>query len=1110
MSFEPLGFQGGFYIHTQLRAEAWLLIGLYAIILLAVLWRARAAWRSLTREQWLLFAAFLLAAGVSAQLFLIRFQAPVMLTPLGLPEVLAGPAAPLFGGVFILLSGAWLGVGPAVIVGFVSGLARAGWGGYYAAQPFEYALLAALAAALLRQRYHGALMALLRRPIVAGVLSAALIWPLVVLDVFVQHPAPSLAALDYAWAVAAPLLPVIVLELLIGGALVGVVYRLLPGWRPNMDVPFIPAPWQTSLGRRLLYTFLPVTVLAALVIVGAVGVVSYNTATDLVVAQMARDANNAASTIPVFIETGSALIRDLAGDIAAPEAAVEAALRRGTRAVAFFSHIAYYAADDPAGAPAAQHPPSPDGLPPVTPEERERVAQTLATTMPQDAAVTPIDPDSLILSFVVPVQDADGETVGALLGRTLLDANPIMQPVVSSLTSIAEGRGEGFVVDKDGNILLYPADPSRVRQTFTLSASAAPIARNAEGAAYRTQARDGTTRLVYVQPAHGSDGWSVVITLPNVVILERAVQIAAPLVVLLGVLSALALGWIYTLARARITRPMALLAVAADQISSGDLDYAIPVAGVDEIGRLGASLAHLRANLKRRLDEQALLLQISQAVSTGLNVQSTVPPILKGCLQLTDATSARIILSNSEAGKPLAYAAGPAAEDMAALDRRLLEVMRDEPRLVIEHLSRARAVVDASILPKRIESLVALALRQEDTYLGVLWLGYTKPHQFTDLELTVLGMLASHATVTIAKARLFEEVYSGREQLEIILASTDDAVLVIDRHQQLVVVNRAAEAPLRRNPATLRGKPVHEALADMPELVALFERDITQPETSEITGHDGRTYEATASPLMTANGAVTGRVVVLHDITHYIELDEMKNDFVQTVSHDLRSPLTYMRGYATMLTMVGALNEKQQKFADKIVVGIEQMSNLIENILDIGRIESGGELESDECNIAELVTGVVAGHRAQALTKEITLTSEVAPDLPTIIGDEHMLRQAITNLIDNAVKYSNQGGHVNVKARQDSTHIIVSVADDGSGISQADQAHLFEKFYRVRKRETMGVKGSGLGLAIVRGVARRHGGDAWVESRLGEGSTFYLSVAVSANGEHTDSAQPPQ
>ena len=1098
MSFEPFGIDGAFYIHLQLRAEAWMLVVIYALLLAAVLWRSRHDFRQLSREGWVLLGVFMPAAAVLSQMFLLGGQSFVALTPQGMPEVLHGPAVPLLGGVLILLSGAWMGVGPATLVGFASGLARAGWGTYRLSEAFEVALVAALAAYLLRQRYQSQLMAALRRPYLAGPASALLVWPLSAAGLLLQHAEPSLAAVDYVWAFMAPALPASLAEMFIGGVLVALAYRLWPAGRPNTDFPLRSAPWQTSLGRRMLFIFIPVTVAAVAVIVGAVTVTSYNTAVELVAAQMARDAGHAASTLPTFVQTGSALIRDLADKLRPSEVDIGAALREGTRAVAFFSQLLYYEAPSDSaelGDAVFRHPAEPDGLPPVTLEEHTLVAHTLASEMPQEAAIFPLNPPQLVVGFVVPVRDEGGVAKGALLGRALLDANPIMQPVIDNLRNVGGGRGKGFVVDKNNMIILHPSEPDRVTQSFSAGEQIASVVTGEDGAVFRRQDPDGSIQLVYMRAAPGTDLWSVVVAIPNVLVLERTAQVAAPLVVLLAALSVAALWGIYALVTARITRPIAQLAGAADRISGGDLALPVVRTGQDEIGRLSASLEGVRVNLRRRLEEQALLLQVSQALSAGLSLDSTVPPILKGCQQVTDAAGVRIVLAGGEDEPPAAFAAGPVADAMAVLDLRLLEMVRDE-RLVLERLARAKAVVDASVMQQPLGALVALPLRQKTTHLGVLWLGYTHAHSFSEEELAFLETLASQATAAIARAQLFEAVRSGREQLEIILTSTIDAVLVADRHCRLVMVNPAAESALQRDRESLLGQPVAQALADMPLLVSLFDRQSSGAETVELVGQNGRIYEAKAAALLTSSGASAGRVVMLHDITHFKELDEIKNEFVQTVSHDLRTPLTYMRGYATMLKMVGPLNEKQDRFAERIIVGIEQMSTLIDNILDIGRIESGGDMERNPCDLGELVRNVVAAHRTSALTKAITLTSDIEPGLPSVVADEHMLRQAVTNLVDNAMKYTQRGGHVNVTARRDSGCVVVAVSDNGPGISQTDQAHLFEKFYRVRKRENIAVKGSGLGLAIVRGVARRHGGDAWVESKLGKGSTFYLSVAL--------------
>ena len=259
---------------------------------------------------------------------------------------------------------------------------------------------------------------------------------------------------------------------------------------------------------------------------------------------------------------------------------------------------------------------------------------------------------------------------------------------------------------------------------------------------------------------------------------------------------------------------------------------------------------------------------------------------------------------------------------------------------------------------------------------------------------------------------------------------------------------------------------------------------------------DGRTMFASASPIMAGDGNLLGQVMVLRDVTYFKQLDELKSEFVATVSHDLRVPLTFMRGYATMLPMVGQLNPKQGEFADKIVVGIEQMSELIEDLLDLNRIEAGVGLARETCQINELVNSAVANFRNNAANKNIALSLQLADDLPTISGDKTLLRQAISNLVDNAIKYTAAGGRVKIVSESRDMNVVVSVQDTGIGIAPSDQARLFEKFFRVKQRDTIGIKGSGLGLAIVKSIVERHGGRIWVESRLGQGSSFYMALPL--------------
>jgi signal transduction histidine kinase len=239
-------------------------------------------------------------------------------------------------------------------------------------------------------------------------------------------------------------------------------------------------------------------------------------------------------------------------------------------------------------------------------------------------------------------------------------------------------------------------------------------------------------------------------------------------------------------------------------------------------------------------------------------------------------------------------------------------------------------------------------------------------------------------------------------------------------------------------------------------------------------------------------------VLLLRDITRYRNLRDNQSEFVSTVSHDLRSPLTYMHGYATMLPMVGELNEKQKGFADKIILGISQMTDLVDKILDASRLDPEGnyELNRETCDVSKIVSDIVSNHQQAAEKKNISLNSDMRDGVPILNLDDVMLRRALNNLVDNAIKYTPDNGSVTVSARIRDNNLVLAVTDTGLGISEENQKHLFERFRRVRRREHQTIKGNGLGLFIVKSVAQKHGGDAWVESAEGQGSSFAIRIPL--------------
>lgn len=281
-------------------------------------------------------------------------------------------------------------------------------------------------------------------------------------------------------------------------------------------------------------------------------------------------------------------------------------------------------------------------------------------------------------------------------------------------------------------------------------------------------------------------------------------------------------------------------------------------------------------------------------------------------------------------------------------------------------------------------------------------------------------------------------------------------------------------------------------------LVALLQRAPNVGEFSEWVNAEGHTFSARPADVVGPDGALLGRLITLRDITRHRRMRENQKEFTSMVSHDMRSPLTYMKGYMDMLPMIGSLTDKQRDYAGRIAMGIQHLADLVDKILDASRLDPDGnyQLNREPCDIGALVDDMANTHLAPAERKGLILEVAASHHLPILNLDVEMMKRAMNCLVDNAVKYTPEGGRVTLVAHVDGDEMKIEVKDTGLGISPEHQKRLFERFQRVRRPEHTRVKGSGLGLYIVRRVAETHGGRVWVESEVGEGSTFGLAIPI--------------
>lgn len=1096
MQFHLLGNWEIPYFDLPVRAEGYLLLAILVILLLGALIRRRREFARLSGRQWLLFAALVLAAVVLSNVLDLRLPSRNLPTVLGQAREPRERALPLLASVPILLAATWLGTGPATVVAFASGWIRGAFESYRLLQPFEVAIFGLTVAFFIRQEYRGALGSLLRQPLIAALLATCVSWIALFVSFFVYYVPGStsiLVALSYCWAVLVASMPASLAEAALAGLLLQALYWVFPTIRAARQAQQVP-PYGRSLNLRFLFLFVPLMSVIIVALFYAVTVTAVKVAERQVLTQVVRDALDGAERIPLFFQTGQALLTGFAQDedLRSGDSPVQQTrLERDMRSVAFFDQLLLIDTDMSL---LSSYPvlPAEEGM--LSEEEKTLAQRTLQVGAPQVSRVHYSPRDELVLSFIVPVEAPESAGVRrALLGRTAVERNPTLQGIVLSLQRTM-GTGEGFVLDEEGRIVAYPEGKDfQPLSRWTVPDSPPRVYQTEQGLAYEQVSGVGTREIVYHLPVKGHS-WSVVIRVPYAVVLAQATEISTPLLLILVVVALVSFAAIPVLTH-RLTRPLQDLAAAAGQIASGRLEVPVRVSGEDEVGRLGTVFEQMRIRLQERLAELSLLLEISQDVSRSLDLEECLSPILKGALQGTSAIAARIVIISERREVEKAVALGQGGTALAHFDQALATMTRASTPFIASDLTRTRGDVPAAIVQAGIHAAIGLPLRIQERTTGVMWVGYARPHQFTEAELGFLSTLAGQAAVVAENARLFEAAESERRRLAAILASTADGIIVTDSRNRIVLINPAAEQIYGITGSKTLGVPLNEAIADAP-LHELFARALNSKEglAKEVPSPDERALYASVSPISGAEGQIIGQVAVMRDITYLKELDNMKSEFVATVSHDLRSPLTFMRGYTTMISMVGQVTPKQEEFIKKIMGGIDQMTALIDDLLDIGKIEAGIGMEMKPCDLASVVHAAVESLRARAEAKGLTLDLAVPDGLPPLIGDEVLLRQAVANLVDNAIKYTPAPGTVQVGVTTQNSYLVIRVKDTGVGIAPADQRRLFEKFYRIKRRDTITIKGTGLGLAIVKSIIERHNGRVWMESQPGQGSTFYIAL----------------
>ncbi len=396
--------------------------------------------------------------------------------------------------------------------------------------------------------------------------------------------------------------------------------------------------------------------------------------------------------------------------------------------------------------------------------------------------------------------------------------------------------------------------------------------------------------------------------------------------------------------------------------------------------------------------------------------------------------------------------------------------------------------------PHMARSAICVPFILDEHIHGIMTLEHSQPGQFNHSDMRLVTTVTNQAAVSLRNAQLFAQVEMHQRQLRAVLHSTREPILTITAQGVIRMANQAALSVIGLPEQEVIGNPL-TILRDHPLLAAVANQvaeDIPHRELRD--EHNGRDYVVRVSSWRAADDSELGRVIVLNDITALKDIGRLKTQMLQMTSHDLKNPLGVIMGYTELLLMELEPASKHFEYVADIARVTQRMLDMVGQLLSLERIEMMIQGEGELFDPLVLIEDVIYDLQPTFDSRRQTLRAILPGNCPTLRGDPIQLREAFKNLVENASKYSPEGGQATVRVEVDSAQrrFRFIVEDNGFGIPEHLQTRIFERFYRARQPGAEHTTGTGLGLSLVKATVQRHYGDVWFRSTPGQGSTFGL------------------
>jgi PAS domain S-box-containing protein len=509
-----------------------------------------------------------------------------------------------------------------------------------------------------------------------------------------------------------------------------------------------------------------------------------------------------------------------------------------------------------------------------------------------------------------------------------------------------------------------------------------------------------------------------------------------------------------------------------------------------------------------RVRQRDELLAINRLISEELDLTTVLARILRAATQLLSSHAGLIALRGEGGGWSLAASHGIREEFLRELDPLLSDIpdQGDPARFALPEVNRRLQRITRAATMGLLNG-VGLPMIAGARVVGVIFVFRSYQGTYSAEDRSLLQSFAAQAAIAVSNARLYTEVNRQNRNLDAVLESSADGILLLDPQHRIVRFNRACARLTGYDPTEVVGRPQEDVLrwarrepgptleqaeADgwplSPQATLYQEGDLHRREGGLVSV--GITY----APILSAEGRLISIVANLRDITRFREAEELKSTFVSIVGHELRTPVTLIKGYVGTLRRddadwdPGVVRDSLAVIEDEA----DHLTGLIDDLLDASRLQAGAlSLDFGDVVIGPLLEQLVARFRTQSPSRTFVL--DLASDLPIVRGDERRLGQVVSNLLSNAVKYSPEAGEVRLRAEASAEEVVVCVSDDGRGIEPADAPHVFERFYRSAD-VSRNTQGAGLGLFLAKAIVEAHGGRIWVDPRPRQGATLCFSL----------------